>query len=247
MRNIIVAVHGGNGVGKTTFSAALARSLSAIYNGVLVISPDIYNPAYASMLPEDHGEQIESLGRISDNPYFGTEFVQTILTPLPTNDAIGILGYCKDENAEKYNLIEENIALRLLETVRQFAEVTIVDCSNPHYDNISHMALLNADVVFTLIQPDIKGIGWYNANKTVITQCDDGHTKHCILASPTHIEAPTETVSGVMHQAFFDILPFGEEPYQKLNEGRLFSKYNSKYAIPVTHCAEIVKEVKNNG
>jgi Oxyanion-translocating ATPase len=156
MRNLIVAIQGGSGVGKTTFSAALATVLAETINGVLLVSPDVYNPAYATLFPRDKGMHLESLGRLADNPYFDAQFVKSILTPLPKNEAIGILGYLKDNNTEKYNRIEENMAIRFLDVTRGFAEITLVDCANPYLDAISHMALLKADIVFTLLEPDEK-------------------------------------------------------------------------------------------
>lgn len=249
MRNIIVAVHGGAGAGKTTFSAALAAALASIKNisAVLLISPDVYNPAYATLFPRDKGMRLESLGRLADNPYFDQDFVKKCLTPYPRNEAIGILGYLKDDNVEKYNRIEENLAIRLLDVARSFAEITLVDCASPYEDAISHMALLKADVIFSLVEPNVKGVGNYLAEKSIYGAIDGVPAKHLFLASPTHSHAPVEDAASVIGHPFYDVLPYTEEASVKLSNGDLISKYNSRYAVPVSRCAGIVREAMGNG
>ena len=242
MKNLIVAIWGENGVGKTTFSAALTYVLSRTHNGILLVSPDEFNPAFASLIPNYKGAPLQSFGRIADNQYFSADFLKTMYTPMPGNEAVGLMGYCVNDNVEKYNSIEENMAIRFFEFVKTFAEITIVDCSNPYNSDISSVALLQADIVLTLISPDQKGIGFYRASKTRISQCNDGMRRHLLMASPLINPSLVEIASNVIGKPFFDSLPYCEEVYEKLISGNLLSKYKRGYNIPVNRVAEIIKE-----
>lgn len=245
MSNIIAAVYGGNGVGKTTFSAALAAEASGFCGKIILASPDVYMPGNALLMPHDKGVQQESLGTLADSPQFGDEALLRAVTPYRKNGNIGLLGYLKDDNADQYNRFDENLSLRLLSAVRRLAEITIVDCANPYEDALSHMALLNADLVFILIEPNSKGVLSYLAQKTLSSAVEGLTAKKVYLASPAHAYSPVEDVAYVVGHPFYDLLPYTEEANTKLCDGDLISKYRSRYAAPVCRCAGLLREAQS--
>ena len=146
---------------------------------------------------------------------------------------------------EKYNRFDENISLRLLSAVRRLAEITVVDCANPYEDALSHMALMNADLVFILIEPNSKGVLSYLAQKTISSPSKGLRQKKVYLASPAHAYSPVEGVAYVIGHPFYDLLPYTEEANSKLCDGDLISKYRSRYATPVCRCAGLLREAQN--
>jgi hypothetical protein len=91
-----------------------------------------------------------------------------------------------------------------------------------------------------------KGIGYFNAVKSIVDTCDGSTARHFFLASPTRSYSPAEAVSRVIGRSFYDLLPFSEEAHTKLCDGDLFSKYMSRYAVPVVRCAGLVREATEN-
>jgi hypothetical protein len=249
MRGIVISVWGQNGTGKTVLSAALTASLSVNFN-VLLASPDKVNPAFALWLPDDKRMRFDSIGSTLEYPNLDVEYLTTTnsdqpyrIVPYPGNESIGLLGYLKDDDIDRYNPIEGQAAKRFIDTARSFADITLIDGSdNPQEDGLTMTGLLNSDIIITLIEPNAKGISFTHAMKRYFLQCDKT-AQHFLLAGSVRRDSPIQTVESVIGRPFFDYLPDSDEVRKKINECRLFSGYKSEYGEKVARIAQLVEEV----
>lgn len=248
MRGLIISIWGQNGTGKTALSAALAARLAREIN-VLLVSGDKINPAYAQWLPDDRGKKIESIASILDNSRIDRDYLCTIsfdqpyrIMPFPENERVGLMGYLKDDDAERYNSIEESSAGRFLEVVRSFVDITLIDgLSNPTEDALTSTAIQTADFVITLIEPSAKGVAYLSTMQSWIAKSRIA-PRHLLLASPVDENSAIETVESTSGVQLFDILPFSDEVRKKSNECRLSTQYKKAYAKPVDRIAELIEE-----
>lgn len=248
MRGLIVCVWGQSGTGKTVLSAALAARLAKEIN-VLLISGDKVNPAYAQWMPDDGGKKIESIASILDNSRIDRDYLCTIsgdqpyrIFPFPENERIGLMGYLKDDDIERYNPIEETAAERLYNVARSFVDVTIIDgVSNPESDALTATAIKAADIAIVMIEPSAKGIGYFCTMHNWIMRSNVA-PRHLLIASPVDENSAIETVENTAGVQLFGILPYSDEVRRKSNECKLFSQYKKTYSEHLNRIAELIEE-----
>jgi MinD superfamily P-loop ATPase len=259
MRGLIVCIWGQSGTGKTALSAALAARLAQEIN-VLLASGDKVNPAYVQWMPDDKGKKIESIASILDNSRIDRDYLCTIsvdqpyrIVPFPDNERIGLIGYLKDDDIERYNPIEGTAAERFLNVARSFVDVSIIDgVANPADDALTSTAIKTADIVITMIEPSAKGVGYLCTMQNWITRSNIA-PRHLLLASPVDESSAIETVENTAGIQLFGILPYSDEVRKKNNECRLFTQYKKAYAEHLNRIAELieeefaVREVEENG
>ena len=145
MNNLILAVWGENGSGKSTFSAALARALSEHFSTVLLASADVACPSFALWGADN--EKKTSLGAVLNSAEITAGYLQQNIVTESAHASIGLLGYLAGESIEQYNPIGNEAAEAFFFAVKEFAQVTIVDCCLPQNDVFSYEAINSADII----------------------------------------------------------------------------------------------------
>lgn len=232
----IVAIWGGNGVGKTTLSAALANELTKDKSTrVLIVNNDNRAPAYATWMPDYHGLPIDSAGDILNNPDLDRDYLLSEKSdspfrtvPCPANKNIALIGYLQDDNIEKYNPLQTSTAYEFFNVVKldiPEVDMIIVDASDPEENSFSKVALDLADIVITMIEPNTKGIAFMNAMGSTINQLQKSGQTHHIILSPTFGSAPVSTMRNRFDIAYYETIKYSEEAKQKFDSCQLFTDY----------------------
>jgi hypothetical protein len=255
-QNLIVAVSGGKWAGKTTFCATLSLGLTKYFWNVFLVNGDRFLPAHDMWGIQNEvkeGFPVESIGNILSYPDLTEDYIKQRVIYLPVNKIyhpgndkvkIGLMGYLVDDDCELYQPISGNAAQSFLNEVKKCFQITIVDCTLPQMDSLTEKALMCADIVITLLEPNCVGFGIFYAqrsfkknhlpkdrlNITIASKVDDNNA----------VGAFEETV-GIR----FDKrrLPFTQEAREKLNSLNLFSEYKGEYGDTVADIAKRIMEV----
>lgn len=248
MNNIVIGIWGGPGTGKSTFTAALAYTLSKNIRSVLVCSADPAVPAYAIWgvtagmeTAAKAYEFAEPLRRVLTCPDLTPDYIKARIAPHPKIRNIGLLGGFIEDTYEQYLPVSGNAAESFLLNVKKFAQITIIDCIVPQQDRLSMSALESADIVFTLIEPNGLGVGFLNSMRNVFEKTKAG--RNLFIAAKADEISPVEQFEYYRHVHFDFRLPYCDEPRLKRERLDLFSEYKGQYGDTVEGAAAIVREV----
>lgn len=249
-RNITVAVWGNKGVGKTTFSAALAQCLTKYFRAVLLIDSDVIQPAFTMwgvVVDENSAEKenlkVESIGKILTNHNLTDEYLKHRILYHPDNKYIGLIGYQADSDFVDTDPVEGNDAQSLLHETKSMFQITIVDCTLPQYDMITEKALQTADIVIILMEPNCIGIGFLEAQRSFIRSNLIDDRQYIFVAAKVE---PASAVTQFEYRLGVKLdknnLPFTQQARDKLNTLQLFKKYDGEYGATVENIAAQIKE-----
>ena len=239
---IVIAVCGNKGAGKSTFSAALAHVMLKYYSSILLCNADSASPAFAmwGILAEEENPKAEPINKVLTNPDLSPLFIQQRTVLGEKN--IGLMGCFINQAYEEYGAIHGNAAESFLAQVRKFSQVTIIDCITPQIDALSAKAILNAEVVLSLLEPNALGVAHLHAQSHFMSDLDSGRV--------VYISAKTETSADIaafeyhMGVKFSYQLPYTHEAREKLEKLELFSNYTRKdYQMVVDDVAAKIKGI----
>lgn len=156
----LIAVWGAPGSGKTAFSVKLAEALydrSRGKSAVVVVFTDIVTPIVPVIFPNFRSEDVYSVGTILSKPDFFADDVVSNMVMTKERMNLGYLGYKDSENIHSYPEYTEGKAKYLYDVLVGIADYVIVDCmSMPDGNNLTKVALENADQTVRLSTPDLK-------------------------------------------------------------------------------------------
>lgn len=156
----LIAVWGAPGSGKTAFSVKLAEALydrSRGKSAVVVVFTDIVTPTVPVIFPNFRSEDVYSIGSILSKPDFFADDVVSNMVMTKERMNLGYLGYKDSENIHSYPEYTEEKAKYLYDVLVGIADYVIVDCmSMPDSNNLTKVALENADRTVRLSTPDLK-------------------------------------------------------------------------------------------
>lgn len=247
MSGKLIAVWGSPGAGVSTFCAALAKGLSRYYNYLLLCSADPYVPANAlwNVLSgtEKAGpelEQAESIREILSCPDLNKEYIKARVSPHPNIRQLGLLGCFIREQYEQHDPINGNAANTFFSCVRQFSQITVVDCMQPQLDTLSLVAMEQADAIITLLEPDAYGLAFTAAQRRILSSLSDtGHTYIAAKVAPTTPMTAFEVSIGIHFDGL--ILPYTQEVRDRLEQLELFGKYSGQYGKTVDSVVDRIR------
>ena len=156
----LIAVWGSPGSGKTTFSVKLAEALynrSRGKSAVIVVFTDIVTPTIPVIFPNFRSEDVFSVGTILSKPDFFADDVVSNMVMTKDRMNLGYLGYKDSENHHSFPEYTDKKAKYLYDILVGIADYVIVDCmSLPEANNLTKVALENADQTVRLSAPDLK-------------------------------------------------------------------------------------------
>lgn len=238
MKNLSIAIWGENGSGKSTFAAALARALTEYFTAILLASADTACPAFA-LWGADDAKKV-SLGALLGSPTISAGFLQQNVTPAPENDCIGLLGYLAGENIEQYNPIGSEAAEAFFSAAKEFSQITIADCGLPQSDPFSYEAVRRADIIFSLIEPNRKGMAFYAAMEPVFSALTE--QKHYLVCAKERSDSPVCDAAGKLGLQFDFSFPYSEEAIKKFYDCKLFERYTGITGHELHRITALLKE-----
>jgi hypothetical protein len=254
MSNLTVAIWGNKGAGTSTFCAALAQSLSKYFRSILLISGDMYQPAFSIWgvveNPIKEGKEnlkMDSIGHILSCPDLTAEYIKKNVIVHPDNNCIGLMGYLANDDCERYSPVNGNAAQSLINIAKRFSQITIVDCTLPQTDSITDIALQYADIVITMLEPNPSGIGFVSAQNSYIARNLSDERKYIFMAAKAE---PDSAIAQFEYQLGIRFhkrrLPYTHEAIEKLSRLELFRKYSGEYKETVDAIAEQIREEAEN-
>ena len=156
----LIAVWGSPGSGKTAFSIKLAEALYNRSRGkcaVIVVFTDIVTPTIPVIFPNFRSEDVYSIGSILSKPDFFADDVVSNMVMTKSRMNLGYLGYKDGENNHSFPEYTAEKAKYFYDVLVGIADYVIVDCmSLAESNNLTQMAIENADQIVRLSTPDLK-------------------------------------------------------------------------------------------
>lgn len=247
MNGKLIAVWGSPGAGVSTFCAALAKGLSRYFNYLLLCSADPFVPANAlwNVLSgtEKAGSELgqaESIREILSCPDLNADYIKARVSPHPNIRQLGLLGCFVREQYEQCDPVNGNAANTFFSCVRQFSQITIVDCMQPQLDTLSLVAMEQADMVITLLEPNAYGLAFTSAQRRILSSLSGmEHTYIAAKVAPTTPMAAFEVSIGFHFDGL--ILPYTQEVRNRLEQLELFGKYGGQYGKTVDSVVDRIR------
>lgn len=250
MKNILIAVWGSPGAGTSTFCPALAKGLTKHSTFMLLCNANPFVPAYVPWGILAGAEQVgskwenaEPIRRVLNCGDLTAEFISKRLVLHPNIKQIGLLGGFIKERYEQYKQPEGNAANVFLDRVKEFAQITIVDCMQPQLDALSVKALEKADLIFTLIEPNAIGVAFTMSQLHILKALSKLPSRKIYLAAKVDNLTPVPDFENQTGIHFDAELPYTTEARAKLELVNLFSEYGGVYGKTVKKAVQAVREV----
>lgn len=237
MHAILIAVVGNNGIGKTTFAAAITAAIAKRAKGVpfniFLVNGDTNVPALGCWRPNKLPEKYFSFGALMAQPDIYPETVAQSVSHVSGLDAIGLLGYREDSKNADYETPDEDKVNNMLVGMKHYLTddfatgAVIVDCCEQRTDPFTAVALQTADIVFMLLHADMQGVMYYHANSRYIQQFKANETECIIIPVVRNTFDPVDIVETKYFHTDFPALPRIDEAHRKMVDGKLFAPYNN--------------------
>ena len=232
----MIAVWGSPGSGKTTLSVKLAEVLynrSRGKNSVIVVFTDIVTPSIPVVFPNFRAEDVYSIGTVLSKPDFFADDVVSNMVMAKDRMNIGYLGYKDSENSHSFPEYNEGRAKYLYDILLGIADYVIVDCmSLPDANNLTKVALENADQKVILWTPDLKSMS-FRMSQLKTFDCR-GYMKErdFSVMNVSRQEFELAAADAVLHLGKIDVtVPYCAAITEQYIEGVLFEPLKDKKFI----------------
>lgn len=242
----MIAVWGSPESGKTTFSMKLAEALYNKLHGrcsIVIVFTDIVTPSLPVMFPNYKSEKLFSIGTILSKADFFADDIVSNMVMSKDYANLGYLGYKENENKYSFPEYTEAKAKYFYEILGAIADYIIVDCmAMPDANNLTKVALENADKIIRLSTPDLKGMSFYLSHAS--TFLSGGYLKNSNI-DVINIVRPEFAISmldvGNRFGNVSYIAPYSEMLAEQYMEAQLTGKLkDKKYMQIVRSIAEVI-------
>ena len=220
-----VAVWGGSGSGKTSFSVKLAQCLTEREKQVILLLADRITPSLPCLADPRFLTNKRSLGSVLAAPVPSEALIRFHLIGCESDPRLSILGLLKGESAGSYPEPRADQVEALLRLLREMADVVIADCCTAlSWDALSLTAVRQADHSLCLMMPELKTVSYLSSQFPLVNKGrDEGQRQWKLLNQPAE--------EGIAAQAFVDSdfdLPYCRELAEQSVLGELLQPLGKK-------------------
>ena len=224
----VLAVWGSPGCGKTVTAVKLAKALADKKRNVALLLCDMTAPMLPCICPPSELECERSLGSILAAARIGENLIKHNMITLKRQGFLTILGMKKGENEYTYPPYTEKQATELLRGLREIAPYVIIDCgSSIYFDELSTIAILEADAVLRLINCDLKSVSYLSSQQEYLRMAGFDFDKLYKAVSNVKSNEASQNMEQVLGSAVFT-LPHSPELEAQGLSGNLFTDLSLK-------------------
>ena len=224
----VLAVWGSPGSGKTTTAVKLAKYLADKKKDVALLLCDSTTPMIPCICPPGELEGDHSLGSI----LVANAITQTLLKQGCNTHKrmrhLAVIGLQKGENENCYPPVNEKLLRELMGVLRNMDSHVIIDCGSAiYFDELSTIAILEADAVLRLINCDLKSVSYLSSQQEYLRMAGFDFDKLYKAVSNVKSSEASEHMEQVMGSAVFSI-PHSPEVASQVLAGNLFADLGLK-------------------
>lgn len=224
-----IAVWGSPGSGKSLVSVALAHSLNAQKQSVIILSFDRTTPMFTTYLPFNKYDDKNGLGALLNE----TVDKQSLKNRLHFNSNAkdtAFLSFGQNDSVQKYPLVQEFKQEALVSLLSEYADYIICDTSSNFItDKSALFALKSSEIVINLIAPDNGGLAFYDAYLPLLQESISSSQLWLTALSNTFEYSPYKTIK--KEQGIEYSLPHSRELYLSYLSGELLTKARDEQGI----------------
>lgn len=218
----VLAVWGSPGSGKTTVSVKLAKHLADKRRNVALLLCDMTAPTLPCVCPPSDLECEKSLGSILAATHVTDTLIKQNCVTHKRYRHLLLIGMLKGENVFTYPPYTADLAVELIDHLRNIAPYVIIDCgSTIATDILSAVALMEADSVLRLVNCDLKSISYLSSQLPLLRDNKWDADKQYKVASNVKPRQASEHIEQVLGSVVFKI-PHSDELEDQALVGDLF-------------------------
>jgi len=207
----VLAVWGSPGSGKTTVSVRLAKYLADQKKNVALLLCDMTTPMLPCICPPSDLDCERSLGSILAATHVTDLLIKQNCVTHKKLDYLTIIGMLKGENVFTYPPYSQELAVELIDHLRDIAPYIIIDCGSAiAHDILSAVSLLEADSVLRLVNWDLKSISYLSSQLPLLKDQKWDADKQYKVASNIKSNQAGEHIEQVLGSIAFK-LPHSDE------------------------------------
>ena len=244
--NLVLAVWGSPGAGKTTLSVKIAKELQGQKHSVAIILCDNETPTLPILMPNRKMER-RSLGELLSKPRISQTEILKYSLPFGSNNNIGLLGYCIDENPLSYPEYPSSTAKSLFSALARLVDDVVIDCSSDLMENqLSMVALEAANVTIRVVNANLKSTVYMRSQQPLLADSRIHFEQQIVVLNSVLPEQDENAYAAIISKADYILphCPAVEEQYEtgKLSES-LFGREAKHYDLTLL---QLVKDVLNH-
>ncbi|WP_411677835.1 AAA family ATPase [Caproicibacter sp.] len=224
----VLAVWGSSGCGKTTVAVKLAKYLADRKKNVVLLLCDCTTPMLPCICPPGDLDGGHSLGSILAANSITESLVKNNCNTHKHMSHLAVIGLQKGENENCYPPVNEKLLRELLEVLRDMESHVIIDCgSSIYFDELSTIAILEADAVLRLINCDLKSVSYLSSQQEYLRMAGFDFNKLYKAVSNVKSNEASQNMEQVLGSAVFT-LPHSPELEAQVLAGNLFADLSLK-------------------
>lgn len=224
----VLAVWGSPSSGKTTISVKLAKYLADKKRNVILLLCDMTTPMLPCICPSSDLECERSLGSILAAAHITDTLIKQNCITHKKMSYLTLIGMLKGENVFTYPPHSPELAIELIDHLRNIAPYIIIDCgSYIANDILSSVSLMEADSVLRIASCDLKSISYLSSQLPLLRDHKWDCDKQYKVASNIKTNEASEHIEQVLGKVVFKI-PHSDEVAGQALEGNLFQDLNLK-------------------
>jgi len=210
---MLIAIWGRDGMGKSTIADALG-CLIAKKGITAVVDTDLTQPTLPVRLSGQHFDMETSLGKVVSG--VGIADVAPFLHQHPKHKRLFYAGLTNRDEYLSYEigLEADNQAQDFIEACQDITDTVILDLSGQRTDPFVPCALINADKIIIPITPDVQGVCWFHAVRSLLHSMN-AKARILPVAVKTDKHHDLSTIEKAIDIQFTATLPFVKEFRQK--------------------------------
>ena len=224
----VLAVWGSPGCGKTTVAVKLAKCLADRKKNVVLLLCDCTTPMLPCICPPGELEGDHSLRSILAANTITESLVKNNCNTHKRIGHLAVIGLQKGENENYYPPVNEKLLRELMEMLRDMDSHVIIDCgSSIYFDELSTIAILEADAVLRLINCDLKSVSYLSSQQEYLRMAGFDFDKLYKAVSNVKSNEASQNMEQVLGSAVFT-LPHSPELEAQGLSGNLFTDLSLK-------------------
>ncbi|MDU7250734.1 MAG: ParA family protein [Clostridium sp.] len=224
----VLAVWGSPGCGKTTVAVKLAKYLADRKKNVVLLLCDCTTPMLPCVCPSGELEGDHSLRSILAANSITESLVKNNCNTHKRMSHLAVIGLQKGENENCYPPVNERLLRELFQTFREMDSHIIIDCSSSiYFDELSTIAILEADAVLRIINCDLKSVSYLSSQQEYLRMAGFDFDKLYKAVSNVKSNEASQNMEQALGSAVFT-LPHSPELEAQVLAGNLFADLSLK-------------------